>query len=83
MIKQARLLVAVNELGYRIGASHHNARIPDETIDQIRDMHEGQGISYDRLAVIFQLQKSCIQKICKYERRAQTPQRWKTVKTQA
>lgn len=73
-------VIAVNENGYRIGASHHNARIPDDVIDKIRDLHEDQQIGYRRLAKMFNLPRSCVQKICNYERRAQTPDRWKTIR---
>jgi len=73
------MIVAVNEQGYRIGISHHNARIPDEIIDQIRDLHEDLGIGYRKLAKQFNLTRSAVQKICNYERRAQTPDRWKKI----
>jgi DNA invertase Pin-like site-specific DNA recombinase len=73
-------VIALNENGYRIGASHHNARIPDSVIDQIRDLHEDQAVGYRRLAKMFNLPRSCVQKICNYERRAQTPDRWKTIR---
>ena len=75
-----RVIIALNENGYRIGSSHHNARIPDEIIDEIRDLHEEEGIGYRKLAKMFGLTRSCVQKICNYERRAQTPDRWKTVR---
>lgn len=73
-------VIAVNENGYRIGSSHHNATIPDEIIDKIRDLHEDENIGYRRLAKMFNLSRSVIQKICKYDRRAQTPDRWKTIR---
>lgn len=75
------MIVAVNEQGYRIGISHHNARIPDDIVDQIRDMHEDHGVGYRKLAKIFNLTRSAVQKICNYERRAQTPDRWKKITT--
>ena len=71
--------VAVNEQGYRIGASHHNARIPDDVIDKIRDMHEDEGIGYRKIAKALGLSKNFVAKVCRYERRAQTPDRWKRV----
>ena len=80
MARVRRVIVAVNEHGKRIGASHHNAKHSDELIDQIRDMHEDEGIGYRRLAEIFGLPKATIQKICTYERRAQTPDRYKTIR---
>ena len=75
-------VIAVNEQGYRIGMSHHNARISDEIVDQIRDLHEEENIGYRRLAQMFGLTRSVIRKICTYERRAQTPDRWKTIRTE-
>ena len=75
-----RVIIALNENGYRIGSSHHNAKIPDEVIDEIRDLHEEQGIGYRKLAKMFGLTRSSVQKICNYERRAQTPDRYKTVR---
>ena len=71
--------VAVNEQGYRIGSSHHNARLPDDVIDKIRDMHEDNEIGYRKLSKIFNIPLSTIKKICKYERRAQTIDRWKKI----
>jgi DNA invertase Pin-like site-specific DNA recombinase len=76
-------VVAVNENGYRIGSSHHNARIPDDVVDKIRDLHEDEAIGYRRLAKMFNLTRSCVQKICNYERRAQTPDKWKTIREKA
>ena len=75
------MIVAVNEQGYRIGSSHHNARISDEIVDKLRDLHEEEEIGYRRLAKMFGLPRSVVQKICNYERRAQTPDRWKRVET--
>ena len=77
--KKRFIEVAVNEIGYRIGVSHHNCKIPDDIVNKIRDMHEEQLIGYRKLAKIFGLKRSYIQKICNYERRAQTPDRWKKV----
>ena len=73
-------LIAVNELGYRIGTSHHNCKVPDAIIDQIRDLHEEQGWSYSRISEYVGFPKDYIAKVCRYERRAQTPERWKRVK---
>ena len=73
------VIIAVNEQGYRIGSSHHNCRISDEIVDKLRDLHEDQQIGYRRLAKMFNLSRSVVIKICRYERRAQTPDRWKKV----
>lgn len=74
------MIIAVNELGYRIGESHHRARVPDEVIDQIRDLHEEQGIGYRKLAQMFGLRRCYVQQICNYTRRAQTPMGYKTIR---
>lgn len=78
-VKPKKVIVAVNEQGYRIGSSHHNCRLSDEVVDQIRDMHEDEGLGYRKIAKHFNLKRSTVQKICNYERRAQTPDRWKKV----
>lgn len=65
--------------GKRVGETHHNARIPDVVVDKIRDRHEDDGISYKSLAVEFSLSLNTIKKICTYQRRAQTPARYKRV----
>jgi DNA invertase Pin-like site-specific DNA recombinase len=74
------MIVAVNELGYRIGTSHHNCTVSDEIIDKIRDLHEDDGMSYRKIAKLLGLSKNFVAKVCRYERRAQTPDRWKRVK---
>jgi DNA invertase Pin-like site-specific DNA recombinase len=74
---QAPVRVAVNEDGRRIGATHHNARIPDAVVARIRDLHEAHGYGYRRLAKMFNLNRSTVQKICNYERRGQIPAGWK------
>lgn len=76
---ERKVMVAVNENGYRIGPSHHNARLSDETVDKIRDMHEIEKIGYRKIAKILDISRHVIAKICRYERRAQTPDRWKKV----
>src|SRR5258708_6646754 len=45
-----RVMVAVNERGRRIGATHHNAWIPDAMIDRMRDRHEQDGVGYRKIA---------------------------------
>jgi hypothetical protein len=75
-----RVVVALNESGYRIGQSHHNAWIPDVIVDLIRCGHEDYGWGYVKLATMFVLSKNTVRKICTYERRAQTAERWVTVR---
>jgi transposase len=78
--KDKTMIVAVNEFGYRIGSPHHNCTVSDEVIDKIRDLHEDDGMSYGKIAKLLDLSKNFVAKVCRYERRAQTPDRWKRVK---
>ena len=73
-----REYIAVNSEGYRIGTSHHNCKISDETIDAIRDLRE-EGLGYGTLSTIFNLPRGTIAKIAKYRIRGQTPDRYKTI----
>lgn len=72
--------VAVNDAGLRIGEGHHCAVLTDSEVDLMREMHENDGLSYKELAEKFEVSKWCVGKICRYERRAQTPADWKRIK---
>jgi ribosome-binding protein aMBF1 (putative translation factor) len=74
-----RKTVAINESGYRLGETHHNARLTNEQVDRIRDLHEEHGLTYTQLAKMYQVSKSMIAGICQYRRRAQTPFGFKTL----
>lgn len=71
--------VAVNEAGLRIGEDHPNSKLTDSEVETIRQMNEG-GMSYKTLAEKFEVSKGSIAKICRYERRGQTPADWKRIK---
>jgi Mor family transcriptional regulator len=75
----SRIYIALNENGRRIGQTHPNARIPDAVVERIRDRHEYDGAGYRQLTEEFQLSLNTIGKICTYQRRAQTPARWKAI----
>ena len=77
---QQRVLVAVNEFGRRIGETHHNALISDATVDRIRERHEDHHRGYFEISHEFDIALTTVRKICTYERRAQTPERWKTIR---
>ena len=81
-IKTKLKVIGVNQKGYRIGSDHHNhnPKITDHVVDALRDLHEDYGIGYSTLAKIFNLNKHTIAKICRYERRADYPDRFKTIK---
>lgn len=72
-------LVAVNEMGLRIGEDHPRAKLTDAQVDEIRELHEEQGIIPRVLAERFNVSRSCIRQILSYEKRAQTPAGWRRV----
>lgn len=74
-------LVAVNARGYRLGECHQLAILTDAEVDLIREMREMHKWTYDALAEKFEVSKSAIAGICRYERRAQAVARWKQVVT--
>jgi len=74
-------LVAVNEAGLRIGQCHHRAVLTDAEVDVVRDLHENDGLTYKELAEKFEVSKWAIGRICRYERRGQTPANWKKIES--
>ena len=70
--------VAVNDAGLRIGEDHPNAKLTDAEVERIRSLHE-DGMIYEVLAEKFEVSKWAIGRICRYERRAQTPANFKNV----
>lgn len=74
-----RKLVAYNELGFRIGETHPRSTISDELVETVREYHEDRGWSYERISRRFKLSYPTVAKLCRYERRAQVPDKWKRV----
>lgn len=70
---QATRLLAVNELGIRVGEDHQRAKLTNAEVDRLLDLHEEHGIGYGILADTFAVSKSAVRDICRYLRRAQHP----------
>lgn len=70
--------IAINELGRRIGETHHNARSTNGEVELLLTMHE-DGWGYRRLAAKFEVSKSLVRDIVKGRRRGQTPCGWKVI----
>lgn len=70
-------LWAVNDRGLRVGEDHQRSKLTDADVELMRRMHENEKIGYGRLAVMFEVNKSTVRRICKYEIRCQTPDTWK------
>lgn len=72
--------LTLNDRRYRIGESHHRAKLTDEQVDEMRELHEEQGIGYRTLAKQFNVSKRTVRDIVQYKTRAQTPEFWVKVK---
>lgn len=79
MTGPVRRVIALNDLGYRIGEDHHNAKLSDAQVEAMRDRHENDGIGYRRLAKEFGVDRGVARDICTYRRRNQWADRHKTV----
>lgn len=75
-------MVATNDRGMRIGQYHHNARLSDATVDRIREMHEDEGLGYKKIAKALDLSLRTVRDICRYDRRAQTYEKWKRIEVE-
>lgn len=68
--------LAVNSCGYRIGETHHRARLSDEDVDLILLMRSEWGLSYGAISAKFddftpRIAPSTIGDICRGNSRAQ------------
>lgn len=74
-----KIAVALNERGWRIGEGHHNSKLADKDVDMIRELREEHRVPISDLAQKFEVSETLIKRICRYEIRCQTPNRWKVV----
>lgn len=71
-------VVAVNERGNRMGETHHRAKLTDEQVETMRELHQ-QGWGFKRLARAFNVSRETARDIVLYRRRAQLAVGWKVV----
>lgn len=73
--------IAVNARGYRIGESHHRAKLADADVELILYLRFEAGLSYGEIARKFDdgvtVSKSAVRDICQGTTRAQLPDRYK------
>lgn len=67
----ATRMLAVNELGIRIGEDHQRAKLTNIEVDRLLDLHEEDGVGYRRLAEMFGVSKRTVRDICAYRKRCQ------------
>jgi hypothetical protein len=72
--------VGVNANGYRVGESHHRAKLSDKDIETILYLREA-GLSYGQIARKFDdgvaISKSTVRDVCNGRIRAQAPVAWR------
>ena len=73
-----RRTVAINGRGLRVGEDHQNAKLTNDEVELVRELHKA-GLSYKVLAAKFEVSKSLVAAICRWERRAEVATAWKTV----
>jgi len=78
MVKK-RKTVKLSEKNRRIGDDHPKAKLTDEEIEEIRSLYDDEMYGYTALARKFNVPKSTIAMICRYERRNTFVARSKTV----
>lgn len=71
--------VGVNDIGRRVGDSHHNAKLTDGDVELLLAMH-AEGWGYRRLAAKFEVSKRHVRDIVAGKRRGQVATAWRTVR---
>ncbi len=75
--------VATNDRGLRVGEYHPNCKYTDQVVDQLREMHEELGMTYKKISEATGIPRHTVRRICSYQRRAQTYDKWKKVLVEA
>lgn len=75
--------VATNDRGLRVGEYHPNCKYTDQVVDQLREMHEDLGMTYKKISEVTGIPRHTVRRICSYQRRAQTYDKWKKVEVVA
>jgi len=73
-----QIKVAVNEKGYRIGDSHHRAKITNHEVDLILELNMA-GYGYKRIAQKFDIGVRTVRDIINGKKRNHTIAGWKVV----
>lgn len=72
-------MVAHNAKGYRVGETHHRARVPDSVVVVLREMH-AVGFPCAELARMFGLRRGTVAKYLRGQLRAQAVASWRPAK---
>lgn len=75
----AKLAIPLNDRGRPIGEGHHNARLTRHDADLMRELREEHGLSLGTLAAKFEVSRTTVMRVCRYEIHCQVLDRWKFV----
>jgi hypothetical protein len=73
------LTIAVNDIGRRVGDSHHNAKLTNGEVELLLALHKEKW-GYRRLSAKFEVSKSLVRDIIKLRRRNQVATAWRRVR---
>lgn len=75
------MLIAINEIGRRVGQSHPQAKLTDRDVELMLTLRALNAAvwTYDALADKFEVSKSQARNICLGRKRCQLPTDWKVV----
>jgi hypothetical protein len=71
--------IAVNDIGRRVGDSHHNAKLTNREVELLLSMHHVDKLGYRKLAAKFEVSKSLVRNIIKGRCRDQVATDWRRV----
>lgn len=74
-----RITFGINDRGIRLGEAHHNAKLTDAEVDQIRDLHENGAMGYKMIAHNYSVHRNTVKDICDFKHRATTPADYRTI----
>jgi DNA invertase Pin-like site-specific DNA recombinase len=74
-----RRAISIGERGGRLGEDNGRAKLTDREVELVRALHFQHGMTYAALAEKFEVSKSLIGKICRFQRRAEIAAVWRTL----
>lgn len=67
-----KIIIPVDERGNALGEYHHRAKLSDEEVEQIRDLHDAGVMGYKRLARVYDVSPVTIRDVVTYRSRSTT-----------
>lgn len=68
--------VGRNAEGYRVGESHHRAKLSNATVQRVHELHEQQGLGWRRISRLLKLNAHTVRDILRFHCRGQVAVQW-------